>query len=272
MALSSRETPRSPFLTVVKIYLQETLVYRFDLVIGLLRTFILVLVFRALWGALYGQQGAYLGVSIASITTYAVLSLVINPLFSNSLIMETNDRIRTGNIVFDISRPLAYGDLLLFQTIGKSLVRFGTASLPLFVVAAAVLRIQLPASPWVWLAFLVSFCLGFLIAFYVDFTVSLSAFWLTEISGIRFAKWSLTDLLAGVYIPLWLFPTPFKEIALALPFRGINYTPLSILVGNTPLAGAPAELAFQLLWVAALFGLSRLVFAAVVRKLAIQGG
>ncbi len=263
---------RSPFLTVVIIYLQETLVYRFDLVIGLIRTFILVLVFRALWGALYGQQDAYLGVSIASITTYAVMSLVINPLFSNSLILETNERIRSGDILFDITRPMAYADLLLYQTIGKSLVRFLTASLPLFILAALVLGIRLPASPWVWLAFLSSFGLAFLIAFYVDFIVSLAGFWITEIGGIRFAKWSLTDLLAGVYIPLWLFPAPFKAIALALPFRGINYTPLSILVETTPLYRAGWELGFQLLWVIALFGLSRLVFARVVRKLAVQGG
>ena len=272
MASPSRDLPRSAFLTVVKSYLQETLVYRFDLWVGLLRTFILVLVFRALWGALYGSQGSYLGVSIASITTYAVISLVINPLFSNALIMETNDRIRTGNILFDITRPLAYDNLLLYKTIGTSLVRFFTASLPLFVIAVLVLRVSLPASPWVWLAFAGSFCLSFLIAFYIDYTVSLSGFWLTEIAGIRFAKWSLTDLLAGVYIPLWLFPTPFKEIALVLPFRGINYTPLSILAGTTPLAGVPGELGFQLFWVGALYVLSRLVFARVIRKLAVQGG
>ncbi len=272
MTAARSEQPRSAFVTVVKVYLQETLVYRFDLVIGLVRTFILVLVFRALWSALYGTQASYLGVSIASITTYAVMSLVINPLFANTLINETNDRIRSGNILFDIARPMTYSNLLLYQTIGKALVRFLTASLPLLLIAGLVLQVSLPASPWVWLAFLASFGLGFLIAFYIDFTVSLLAFWLTDVSGIRFAKWSLSDLLAGVYIPLWLFPTPFKEIALALPFRGINYTPLAILVGNTPLASVPGELVFQIVWIVALIGLSRLTFSFVIRKLAIQGG
>lgn len=257
---------------LVKVNLQEKLVYRFDLIIGLVRVFILALVFRQLWIVLYGGREAYAGVTLNQTLTYVIMSIAVMPLFPNSLILEVNDRIRSGNILFDITRPMYYGNLLLFQTMGQSLAILITSSLPLFALAWLLLRLALPASVVVWLAFLVSLILGFFIAFLLDFIASLLGFWMTEISGVRFAKWNITDLLGGRYIPLWVFPFPLKQIALCLPFRGISYTPLSILVEEVSLREVPIELGFQIVWIVLLTCLGRLLYAAVVKKLAVQGG
>jgi len=101
---------------------------------------------------------------------------------------------------------------------------------------------------------------------------SLSGFWITETWGIFFAKWGVVDILGGKYLPLWIFPLVFKQIVLILPFRGINYTPLSILVGTVSPRRIPAELGFQILWIVLLACLGRLIYAAAVKKLAVQGG
>lgn len=267
----------SPFsiraaFSLIKVNFLEKLVYRFDLVVGLVRTFILVLVFHQLWAALYGGNESYAGVSVDQTLTYVVMSISIAPLFPNSLIMQVGGRIRSGDILFDIARPMYYGNLLLFQMIGRSLVILVTSSLPLLVMSRLLLGLALPASVTVWLAFLVSLILGFLIGFLIDFTASLSGFWLMEVHGIRFAKWSISDILGGKFMPLWVFPSPFKEAALLLPFRGVSYTPLAILVGQVAQEEIVAALGFQLVWVLLLALLSRAIYGTAVKKLTVQGG
>jgi ABC-2 type transport system permease protein len=259
-------------VTLIKVSLEEKLVYRFDLIIGLIRTAILILVFRYLWIALYGGQATYNGVTLGQTITYAAMSMIVSPLFPNSLIQEVGARIRNGSILFDITRPMYFGNLLLFQMMGQFVATLLTSALPMFVLSFLFVEMDLPKSPVIWLAFLVSLFLGFLTAFLVDFIVSLAGFWLTETWGIFFAKWSLVDVLGGKFLPFWIFPPLAQRVVLALPFRGITYTPLAILVGEVRLARIPAELAIQALWIVILAGLGRVIYATAVRKLAIQGG
>ena len=263
---------RSAAFRLVQVSLQEKLTYRFDLIVGLIRTTILISVFRYLWIALYGGRVVYGGVTIDQTITYAAMSIIVSPLFPNSLILDVGSRIRSGNILFDITRPMYYGNLLLFQTMGQSVANLLTSSLPLFALACLFVEMALPTSPVVWVAFLLSLFLGFLTAFLVDFICSLSGFWITETWGVFFAKWSVIDVLGGKYLPFWIFPPVLRQMALALPFRGINYTPLSILVGEVNLHQIPVELGIQAAWIVLLACLGRLIYAAAVKKLAVQGG
>lgn len=257
---------------LIRASLQEKLVYRFDLLISILRNFVLVFVFRYLWLALYGGQNEFAGVSLQQTLTYATLGVILTPLFPNSLILDVGGRIRSGNILFDINRPLHFGNLLLYQMLGQFIAALATSVAPMFVIALFFGDMTLPASPLVWLAIGVSLLLGFLIAFWVDFIVSLAGFWLTETWGVFFAKWSIVDALSGKYLPLWIFPPFWKELVLALPFRGITYSALTIFIGQVAPSQIPLELGFQLTWVLILMLIGRWGYAAAVRKLSVQGG
>jgi ABC-2 type transport system permease protein len=257
---------------LIRASLQEKLVYRFDLLVSLLRNFVLVFVFRYLWLALYGGQDEFAGVSLQQTLTYATLGVILSPLFPNSLVLDVGGRIRSGNILFDINRPLHFWNLLLYQMLGQFLAALVTSAVPMFVIALLVGDMTLPASPLIWLAFCASLLLGFLIAFWLDFIVSLAGFWLTETWGIFFAKWSVVDALSGKYLPLWIFPPFWKELVLALPFRGITYSALAIFIGQVTPGQIPFELGFQLLWVLVLALIGRWGYASAVRKLSVQGG
>jgi len=198
--------------------------------------------------------------------------MVIGPLYPNSLILDVGGRIRTGNILFDITRPLYYGNLLLFQMSGQFLATLVTSTLPMFVLALFFVELSLPASPLIWLAFGVSLLLGFMVAFLVDYLTSLAGFWLTETWGIFFAKWSISDVLSGKYLPLWIFPPLLRQFALLLPFRGMSYSPLAIFIGQVTPDQIPLELGLQVFWIVALALLGNILYRAAVKKLAVQGG
>ena len=96
--LSSHSHPDDPFVRIdslagfksafnlLKIGLQERLVYRFNLIVSLIGTIITVMVFRHLWIALYGAQETYAGVRLHQTVTYAALDIVLIQLFPNHLV------------------------------------------------------------------------------------------------------------------------------------------------------------------------------------------
>ena len=115
---------------LIRASVQEKLVYRFDLLVTLVRNLILITIFRFLWLSLYGGQAEFGGVSLNQTLTYATLGIILSPLFPNSLILDVGGRIRSGNILFDISRPLHFGSLLLYQMMGQFVAALATSAAP----------------------------------------------------------------------------------------------------------------------------------------------
>jgi len=134
------------------------------------------------------------------------------------------------------------------------------------------MSVSWPSSIAIWLAFLISIALGYVISFLIDYSASLLGFWLTQTSGVLCAKWSVVRILGGTYVPLWVFPPVLGQVILFLPFAGVSYVPLSILVGRTEPSQIPAAFGMQMVWIAVLGCLSRVLFSAGVKKLSVQGG
>jgi ABC-2 type transport system permease protein len=85
-------------------------------------------------------------------------------------------------------------------------------------------------------------------------------------------KDSIVALLGGTYLPLWIYPPLLRRALEYLPFRGISYTPVAILVSAISLEQVPQALGIQVVWLVVLAAGSRGLYAAARRRLAIQGG
>ncbi len=131
---------------------------------------------------------------------------------------------------------------------------------------------MLPASPLVWLAFGGSLALGFLTNFFIDYLLALTGFWTTATGGLFWTKDSIVAILGGSYLPLWIYPPFWQGVVSLLPFRGIVYSPLAIFIGQIPLEQVPAAFALQAAWLAALILMSRVVYGAARKRVAVQGG
>jgi len=76
----------------------------------------------------------------------------------------------------------------------------------------------------------------------------------------------------GVILPIALFPHRLEALARALPFASIAQLPLEIYLGKHQGADALSTLALQAAWAAALLLGGRALLGAVMRKLVVQGG
>ena len=253
--------------------IRERAAYRFDLATALLFSLMMMGLLHALWSAVY-RDAAGLALPVGGTLTYICLGQAFS--FTRQgqhrAIERVSQAIRTGDIGIDLLRPADFQARLLAESAGAFAVETLLVSLPAYLLALLAFGIAAPASPLAALGFVVSLLGAFLLAFALNFLVIVLAFWTTSTFGLVYARKALVDVLAGAIIPLSFFPGPLREVALALPFRGIAYTPLSIYLGTVAGPAIWGGLLAQFGWAAALLALTRLLWLRALGRLVVQGG
>jgi ABC-2 type transport system permease protein len=227
---------------------------------------VLLFVFSRLWGVI---GGAYPGLEIPAdrviwyiaITEWIVLSAT--PVHD-----DVQDELRSGDLLYRLTRPLAYPWAKLAETIGDLLVRLGihafagvgfayafTGTMPLDAVALA----------WV-------VPLGVLAAVVANtfgLVIGLGSFWIHDCRPIYWIWQKGLFLLGGLLVPLELYPDWLRTIALWSPFAAILHGPGSLALGSaTPVLAALRLCA----WLVIALAIVALMFRRGLRRIDAGGG
>jgi ABC-2 type transport system permease protein len=256
-------------LAVVK----AELAYRFEFFSAIFGTLLTTVLLYFLWRAIYASAVA-IELSYQSLITYVVLGQAFS--FGRPgqrrVIARIGFGIRGGNVAIDLLRPTDFQLLHFSSALASYIVETLIVSLPSYMLALLVFGIDPPASWAAAAGFIASLAGAFLLVFALDFFIGLMGFWTFSVWGLTYAKMAVVDVLAGTIVPLSLFPGWLERIAMALPFRGIAYVPLSIYTGTISGADIWANILGQLAWAAALILFTRLIWLRALRRLVIQGG
>ena len=253
---------------------QRTLTYRFELWMELFINVLFMLVYVYLWKALYTGQTSVEGYDLNGILTYIVVSqTLLTFTFTLRVARIIEDKVRTGEVVTDLMKPVDFQLMTLATAAGTSTHTALFNMLPKFLLFYGVFGLSLPSSPLTVLLFIISVVLGYVILFSLEFIIGIFAFWLVEIRGIYFIIiWGLSLLFSGYFLPLEFYPALLAKIAEVLPFRAIIYFPTAIYTGQATGGALITALLIQLTWVVVLMGLGRFGYRAAFRKLVVQGG
>jgi ABC-2 type transport system permease protein len=181
-------------------------------------------------------------------------------------------RIISGDIVVDLGRPVDLQGAWLAGDLGRAAYHTLFRGLPPVLLGELLFRLRLPTDPLIWLAFPVSVVLASAVSFAMRFLANLCAFWLLDYRGILNVSALIWTFLCGSVVPLAFLPDGPRAVVEAMPFAAVLQVPIDVFLGKhrgLDLAGA---LAFQVGWALALLALGRLVLAAGVRRLVVQGG
>jgi ABC-2 type transport system permease protein len=186
---------------------------------------------------------------------------------------ELGDRIRSGDVVGDLLRPIHP----VLSYLGTDLGRAAHASMTRFVVpvacGAVFFTLHVPARWSTYPVFLLSTGLALVVCFGGRYLINAAGFWLLDVRGVTMAWTFGTSALAGLAFPLHVLPHWLTlAIWVATPFPSMLQAPLDVIVerGSTPyLLGVVAG---QVAWAAVLLGLCWYVQRRAMAKLVIQGG
>jgi ABC-2 type transport system permease protein len=232
---------------------------------GLLKVAILFATVRAAGGELSGYD---VGAMSAYIWISQGLLGSVN-LFGRS---DMAERIRTGDVAVDFLRPVDVQAAAVTTEVGQSLFALLPRGLPSVVIGALVVGMDLPASPASYVVGAVSVVLGIVISCTTVYLVSACGFWLVDNRGVQILYMVVSGFLAGLFVPIWLFPEWLRRLAELTPFPSMLMYPTDVLSGRVGAADGTVLVLMQLGWLAVTVLLGQLMTRAGRHRLEVQGG
>ncbi|MFC8531490.1 ABC transporter permease [Nocardia sp. NPDC057227] len=248
--------------------------YKLALFAGMFTNSVFGLLRGAVMLAAIGSAGSFGGYDAGSISAYVWLSqaLLGAVLFTDSGV-ELGERVRSGDIAVDFLRPVDLQLATLAGDLGRATCTLLPRGLPTLAVGALVYGgLDLPNTPVAYLLGIVSVLLGTAISSLALFVTAMIGFWVVETRGLRTLHQVLGSFLAGLFVPVHLFPGWLGAIAAATPFPSVLQAPVDVLSGRVTGTAALAVVGVQLFWVLAMAALGQALLAAGRRKLEVQGG
>lgn len=186
---------------------------------------------------------------------------------------ELADRIRTGDVVADLVRPIHPVVSYLCTDLGRA----GYASAIRFVVpvlcGVAFFPVHRPARWETYPLFLVSTLLAVVVCFAARYLVNAAGFWLLDVRGVALVWTFGSSLLAGLVFPIHFFPEWLGTVLwVATPFPSMLQAPLDVVVERGTTGHLLALVAGQAAWAAALLAAAVFVQRLAERRMVIQGG
>lgn len=233
-------------------------------VFGFIRASVLI----ALWNARPGLAGYDVGDAI----TFCFLSqAMIAPVQTlRAGLPELSERIRTGDVAMDLSRPADLQTWWFALDVGQSAYAAVFRSTPPLVAGALVFGLDTPADPITGVLFAVSLCLAVLTSYGIRYLTALGTFWLLDDRGLVSVATLAAMFCSGMLLPLNIFPGVIGEVVRLLPWAATVQVPADVYLGTT--GGVGGALAFQAFWAVALLLAGRLLTRAAVRRVVVQGG
>lgn len=246
------------------------LAYRAEFLVWVLTTN-LPLINLALWTAV-ARDAPVGGYDQADFAAYFLATLIVRLLTGCWLVWELTMDIRQGTLAMRLLRPvhplLAYSAENIAVVPMRALVALPIAAILLIASGAE----RLSHDPLMWAALPLLLAGAWLITFFVMAIIGLLALWLESAASIFDVWLALFTVFSGYLVPLDLFPETLRTIADALPFRLLLAVPVQAMLGQLSRADLVAGLVSQAVWIAVLFVMTKLVWAAGIRRFGAFGG
>ena len=229
-----------------------------------------------MYHAFYQSDPTAFPMSLEATVTYVWLQQALLLLFAAWLIEhEIFDDIVSGNVVYELCRPIDIYDMWFARSVANRLSRAALRCLPILLVAGFLPRtygMSAPASAWHFTLFLLTGVLGFLVTVAFFMLVYALTFFTISPSGLRILITSVVEFFAGGIIPLPFFPDGIREVMELLPFAAMQNVPLRIYSGSMDAAQMQQAIALQVFWVIVLVAVGKGMCAKALRRMTLQGG
>jgi ABC-2 type transport system permease protein len=244
--------------------------YRVYLVIWILSLIAEPIIYMTVWTLVTRENGAIGGYTGGDFAAYYITWMLVRH-FAVTLSPDSIEiRIRQGQLSPMLLRPIHPVHLDIADNIGYKVV-----ALPFVLVI--MLGLALTFSPtfhllwWNVLAFIPVLVLAYPIRFLSHWILGMVSFWTTRAASI-FGLFNVMEIfLTGRLAPLVLLPVWIQVTANVSPFRWMIAFPVEVLLGKLSPQEVLVGVGVQIVWLALMIGLLRLVWHYGTRRYAAVG-
>lgn len=214
---------------------QTVLEYRLDLFFNILRTSVIPFLMIFFWLAIYKGQKEIGGFDFSSMVVYYLGILLLYSNNSGYISDFISNQIKQGYLTNHLLTPINYFKLVFFAVISEDLFSFLARliiCLLIYLFFPSIITQILPLNLFLFFIFLL---LGYLLNFFLNILLSLTAFVMVENFMFRLSFLFLMRFFNGFMFPLAFFPLFWQKIATFLPFTYQFYFPLMVLLGKLSL-------------------------------------
>jgi ABC-2 type transport system permease protein len=269
--------------TILRIALEERLVYRGDFALGTLMRFLPIVTQIFLWWAIFegmrtdstGSSGRSIaGYSYSDFVAYYLLTMLARAFSSMpGLASGIARQVRDGEIKKFLVQPIDMVGFLLLSRIAHKLAYYSVAFGP-FAFVFFLCRSYFPGWPdgLTLLAFIAALFMSFILGFFLEACIGLISFWFLEVSSLLFVYMLFNFFLSGHMFPLDMLPSPWIHLVVLFPFQYLAFFPAAVFLGKVTGRALAVGLAVEVVWVLVFIVSSRVMFARGVRRYSGFGG
>jgi len=267
--------------TVLRISLEERLVYRGDFALGTLMRFLPIVTQIFLWAAVFSaiqtsgaENQRIVGYSYRNMIAYYLLTMLSRAFSSMPGLASGIARdIRDGTVKKYLIQPIDMLGFLLLYRVAHKLVYYVVALAP-FALVFYLCRGFFDGWPDAFTisAFLASLVLAFLLGFFMEATIGMLGFWFLEINSLLFVYMLFNFFFSGHMFPIDMLPGVGGSLVRLIPLQYLAYFPAAVFLGKLSGAELVRALWLELAWVAFFMAASRVVFSRGTRRYSGYGG
>jgi ABC-2 type transport system permease protein len=266
--------------TILRICLEERLVYRGDFALGTLMRFIPVITQVFLWTAVFAARGDATigGFDTNSMIAYLLLTNVSRAFSSMPGLADTIAlHVRGGDIKKFLIQPIDMIGFFLLSRVAHKLVYYVIAIGPfalVFFLCRDYFTNGWPSASTLGFFFL-SLVLGFLLGFFLEASIGMISFWLMEVSSLLLVFMLFSFFFSGQMFPITALeavPGPVYQIVDLLPFKYLAYFPAVVFLEKVQGEELIRGLVIEVAWIAFFIVLCRSAFHVGLKRYAGYGG
>ncbi len=275
----TRRFPLTTWWTVLRISLEERLVYRGDFALGTLMRFLPLVTQVFLWGAIFEAvgtdgSGTIAGYTYQEMVAYYLLTQVSRAFSSMPGLASTIAlQIRNGEIKKYLIQPVDLLGFLLLGRMAHKLVYYVVAAGP-FALVFFLCRDFFNGWPdlLTMVAFVASLVMSFLLGFFLEATLGMVGFWFLEVSSLLFVYMLFNFFFSGHMFPIDMLPGVWGTIVRGSPLQYLAYFPAAVFLGKIQGEQLAWGLGLEFAWVVVFVILSRVTFHFGVKRYSAYGG
>lgn len=260
------------YLAILRCRLSALFQYRAAAFAGLLTQLFWGIIKSMILTAFFFDSSTPQPLTLSQAISFIWLGQALIQLLPWNIDREDEDLVKTGNVVYLLTRPISLYWFLYYRSMAIRIVPTLFRCLPLFTLAYLFFGLSAPVSVSAAFTFFCSIILSLLLSSAITAAVAISLFWTISGEGIKRLLPHTVVFLSGMIVPLPLFPDWMQPFLSLQPFRCIVDIPSRIYTGVIPVSESFWYLGLQGVWALIFVALGMFLVKKATHHLVVQGG